>query len=154
MADPVLSLQTITQHATVEVDEVKYRLLPTAALSLFDSIQQEGDQVALGELLQRSDTLNEAQKAEVSRLLNRICRRILDAPESVQAKLTEPMQMLVINAFTELPLNRRRQTAEAEEPAHPSNGERRSRASRVSMEAASTSGTGRSRSASSGRRTK
>lgn len=152
MADPVLSLNTITRYETVAIDDIKYRLLPREAMSLHDSIKSEEEQLALGELLQ-FEKPTDKQKKRIAELMASLCQRLLEAPPHVHASLTDPQRLQILNAFIELPQNKPRPTAEAKSrTATRSNGAKRSRGSRASTTAqASTTGGSASRSHSSTR---
>ena len=160
-APPVLSLNTIVEVLTVEIDGQRYQLHHPDALPLFARIALEAQERQMMPLLTLLDPTPDQEQAR-SKGLDAMCRRILDAPADVHAKLTDVHRMLIYEVFIKLPRSSR-QTANAAAAAAPAtrsrhdarrqnqSGASSSPGSRGSTRATRTDGSTKSRGASSGR---
>lgn len=136
----VLSLQTVTEYPTVDIDGKRYQLLPADAMSIFDRITLESDEARAGAII-TSDARTPAEENELGELLDVLCRKVLVAPPEVHNKLTDVQRMLLYEAFLGLP---RAMRPKAEAPnttgAAKRNGAKSLRGSRGSTAAVPPSG--------------
>ena len=102
MAKPLLTLTTLTEYPTVEIDGVPYALRPADALpaSSYQALQTQGDRFdALWKVPQRTAE----ETTELETVLDAICRLMLQAPVDVHDKLTDVQRLRICQAFLELP---------------------------------------------------
>ncbi len=101
---PLLNLDTLTERYVVKVDGESYELRNPGELSL----------VAYHKLGKKSDELNkllnvpegqvtDVQVGELDRILDFLCRQVLDAPDEVHKRLKDLHKLQVIQTFNELP---------------------------------------------------
>ena len=150
---PVLSLSTLVECPVVAIDGERYALHPADSLSLFVRMELEATERQLSQLLSAPARTN-VEKADVARLLDQVCRKVLEAPDAVHAKLTDVQRMLICEVFIRLPRASRLQT-EAARPRRrvpPLRGANSSVGSPGSTAGVPSNGSARSRSGSSARR--
>lgn len=141
MADPtpILDLQTVVTGHPVRIDGRRYTIRHTDSLTLQESLQLEKWTPTAGALLQKVATLTKAEHAELSDVLDRICRLVLDAPPAVHRALRDTHRVAVLQAFITLRLGTRGQTGATPRPTR-STGETSSRGSRTSTRATPPTG--------------
>jgi hypothetical protein len=108
---PVLSLTTLVEFPTVDIDGTRYKLLPADAMTLRDRITLEATEKNLLTLI-NAGTGTDDDEREISALLDQNCRQVLQAPEEVHARLTDPHRLLIVQAFIGLPRASSRQPVE------------------------------------------
>lgn len=96
---PLLDLKTLTERHTVRVDGKAYTLKPMSRFSVLETLAFP-EQTARLSALATLKKLTPEQNDEIERLLDEICRVILDAPDAVHERLTGPQRMQVCNVFT------------------------------------------------------
>lgn len=102
---PLLDLATFSSNnfPRIRIDGKLYILTPPYALPqvTLSELSTIGQAVSgFGDIRR----LKPKKAKEVSALLDRICRLILQAPPAVQAKLSDLQRIQVANAFTSLPV--------------------------------------------------
>lgn len=150
MADtPVLDIHTVAQGSPVRIDGRTYTLRNALALTLQQSLALEQMTPRISQLMKRADRLKKPEFQELAQGLDTICRIVLDAPDGVHARLTDPNRVAILRAFIQLrPVTRPRSGAPR---ATRSTGARSFRDSRGSTVPTPTRGSHASRSASSKR---
>jgi hypothetical protein len=109
MADqtPLLDLGTLAEHSTVVIDAGRYALLAPEALPLLDYKRVMDLGPKLTTLLAKpADELTNEDTVECDRLLEQLCRIVLQAPLEVHDRLTPVQRWMVYKVFHELPLTR------------------------------------------------
>lgn len=132
---PVLDLATLLDPIRVRIDGTLYALHRPDALSLsqvarVDALRPDFEALRSSSA---SFTLTLDQLKTLESVLAEMCLVVLDAPADVQARLSDPQRIAIIQAFTQLPPPR--QTAGAVPLAPKSTGARSSRGSRASTAA-------------------
>lgn len=127
MADQkrILDLDHLISADAVLIDSVEYDLLTADMLAPLDGyvMQTFGDRV---EQLMKQSELSDEERLELERLPDRICRLVLDAPDTVLQKLTTRQRMAVMATFTERTRQARLLTETAQRMAERAIGERAS----------------------------
>jgi hypothetical protein len=102
MADAhLLDLHTITGTFTIRIDGEPYFLSHPDALTLSQINQLQKLRPRSLELA-TSEHLSDDDERELSAILDRMVRIVLDAPETVHQKLNDPHRMAIVEAFTML----------------------------------------------------
>jgi hypothetical protein len=101
MTEPVLSLDTLVDRKGIRIDGETYGLRNPGELSAveYHSVFQKGSRF---DILQMKPEVSEEEGAEMGRLLDFICRVILDAPDEVHRKLSDTHRLYVMKLFTQL----------------------------------------------------
>jgi hypothetical protein len=99
--EPILALDTLVERRTVRIDGVEHELMNVGELSLLTYHQIGKDSARIDELRSVSD-LTDDQVIEFAGLLDKLCRRLLLAPDEVHARLTDPHRLAVVHAFSSL----------------------------------------------------
>jgi hypothetical protein len=149
---PLLNLDTLSQPLTVAtIDGEPYPIRSADQLSLagYHVCQRAGERL---DVLWGQPVLSDDESAELSMLLDRVTRVVLDAPDAVHRRLTDLQRLAVAESFIRLPLPTLRSLGAAMTPrAAIPTGANISPNSSGSMAATPTAGTRRSRSRTSGR---
>lgn len=98
-AAPLLDLQTLTTRHSIAIDGAAYELRTFDDLSIVDYHQTPRRAARIYGLL-REETLTSEQEHELSRLVDQVCRIILDAPQAVHAKLKDWQRLKIFQTFT------------------------------------------------------
>lgn len=102
MANPILTLDTLTEYPTVQIDGHAYALLPADALPV-DAYQQfERVSTRFTALWKKPDRTPE-ERTELAQLLDTLCRAVLQAPPDVHERLSDIQRLQIAQAFLELP---------------------------------------------------
>lgn len=154
---PLLDLNTFLERATVRLrseahpDGVDYELRNPGELTLLERVKVSKQAPALASFG------DENAVAELSKVLDEVCRIVLIAPDDMHARLTDHMRLAIVLAFIELsPMNRRSARATmtappaAASPRTTAAGANSSRNLSSGTAARRASGSRRSRSRSSG----
>jgi hypothetical protein len=132
----VLDIDTVVERLHVRIDGVPHLLSHPNALSLQGHLRMEKIGPRMGELLiasaQRELTGDEAE--ELDHLLKEGCRLVLEAPDSVHAKLRDTHRVLILQVFTQLQSRLATGVGQTTTPAR--TGAKSSRGSRGSTRAA------------------
>ncbi|MGE3175921.1 MAG: hypothetical protein AB7O32_00510 [Vicinamibacterales bacterium] len=133
---PLFDLDTVTPRACITVNGQPYDLLTIDQVSIAAFHQLQRLCPRYDALMQKPD-LDDDESLELSGLLIRIVRLVLEAPEDVQARLTDNQRLQIVLAFTRLsrtPLNPARATTRSTRmtSAAPSIGAKRYRGSAAS----------------------
>lgn len=97
-SQPVLDLDTLADRPTVRINGKDYRLWSVDLLPPLDN-HKVRKLLKRNEVLARQDDLTKAEEKELEKILDEICRIVLDAPEAVQKKLTAKQRAEIIQAF-------------------------------------------------------
>ena len=98
---PTLVLSTLLRGAPITIDGERYQVRHPDALALMQLKRVEIAAPRLGHLLQ-TPTLTDDEERELSALLVAVCQDVVDAPEAVTAKLTDPQRVAILQVFTQL----------------------------------------------------
>lgn len=157
MADrkPLLSLTTLTECPTIEIDGQPYALRPLEALDIVRAYRLEalrGEYAALAKKLSAEQTLSASEAADAERAVDELVRLFLDAPADVIDKLTTVQKTMVAQAFYALLPPKAGQTmGAATRPTSRPTGARSSRGFSGSTAARRSRGSRKRRSRSSAR---
>lgn len=144
--EPVLDISTIGLGAPVRIDGKRYFIRHPNKLTLESTLELERLTPLAGMLLRRARALSSAEKTELSALLDRICRLVLDAPAAVHKGLSDNNRVALLQVFINLRTPAARRTGGARGAKSRSTGARSSRDSRGSTAGPLTGGTAASRS--------
>lgn len=111
MADPIaplLDLDTQTR-ARVVIDQRAYALFTSDDFTIIEYQRHIRETQRLSTLLLQQ-TLTEEEGVELEAVLDGVCRRVLDAPAEVHARLPPGHRLAIITAFSQLPSTRRQLT--------------------------------------------
>src|SRR5688500_16166781 len=111
-AHSVLDLSTLVDPTHAQIDGAFYVLRHPESLSLFQLKRVETYMPRIGALLQQDHNTAE-EEAEVARLLDVVCRDVLDAPPEVHARLSDVQRLAIVDAFTKLRVPTRAQASGA-----------------------------------------
>jgi hypothetical protein len=104
---PTLSIETLIPAVSVVIDGTEYAIRSRKQLSIIESTQVASWGERLIALVTRAlageDALTPEEEAEAPRLLDRICRVVLRAPEEVHARLTDEDRSALWKLFSQLP---------------------------------------------------
>lgn len=98
---PLLSLETLEGY-TVTVDGQSYRLFAPDALPAFTYKRLSTLSVRL-EALWQQEALSAAEERELSDVLDRLCRIVLEAPEGVHGRISDMQRLAIFQTFQKLP---------------------------------------------------
>jgi hypothetical protein len=102
---PILNLDTLTTRAIVKIAGTSYEVRNLEELPILGYRRLEHQRARLTDLMVKADaaeTVEAAEAHEISQLLDRMCRQILDAPDAVLAALTDLERFAVLDFFYEL----------------------------------------------------
>lgn len=102
MAEPVLSLDTLVERATVAIDGKPHELRNGAELSILDYHRIGRQGAAVEKMLAQGADLSDAQVSELTRLLDAMLRVVLLAPAEVMDRLSDGQKLQVVQAFSDL----------------------------------------------------
>lgn len=138
--DPVLNIQTLGPGVPIRIDGRLYHVRHPNKLSIESRLEFDEVMERAPALLMRVRKLTKQEREDLSVLLDRACRVVLDAPSSVQKGLIDSDRISILHVFIDLrpkPTPQRAGgTAQTTRPASPSTGESSSRGSRGSTRAA------------------
>lgn len=98
-----LDLSTLSQDAVITIDKKRYGVRHPDSLNLVDYKQLEFTLSRIGHLLQLPKAkLTKTLAAEAETLLVELMDMVLDAPDTVRAKLKTAQRLLILNVFTQL----------------------------------------------------
>ena len=118
---PLLRLSTLTEHRHVVIDGKRYRLRSATQLSAaaYFELQEYAPRLtAIGQRISERKATDD-EKLELSDLIDRICRAVLEAPETVQAKLGDNHRLQIAFAFIGSSRTDRRPTSQTRQAAKP-----------------------------------
>lgn len=153
MAGPILSIDTLTECPSVDIDRKLYQLTPADALDLVSIVKLQAFQAKYGDLARRlvQGDRSDAEILEAECAVEELVRLVLRAPAEVLDKLTTVQRLNVVSVFFELsPNGRHAATAQGSRPI----GARSFPSSRGSTVAVRSNGSRGPRSPSSGRASK
>jgi hypothetical protein len=135
--DNVLDLNTIVEKLHVRIDGVPHHFSHPDALTLQGHLRMERIGPRMGALLEAvaAGATTDADDQELALLLDEGCRLVLDAPDSVHAKLLDTHRVLILDAFTQLRLKGRAAEATLKTKARPRRGVKSSPGSSASTAA-------------------
>ena len=106
MADtktPLLNLSTLSERYTVTIDGDEYELRNPGELDLLSYHKIGKASAEVEQLLADADALTTKQVTRMNRLIDQLCRAILDAPDVVHKGLKDIHRLQVIQVFNTLP---------------------------------------------------
>lgn len=100
---PLLNLDTLTERPIVSIDGVPYEMRSPDEISVleFSRLGKLGRRMDAIEALEES---SDEQQQEYERLLDRVCRAVLLAPDDVHQRLRPQQRAAVVMTFTRLRL--------------------------------------------------
>ena len=110
---PILSLDTFTNREHISIDGAVYDLFGPGDLSIFDYHRLAKDSERLQKLMEKEDPSQDEER-ELSSSLDRICRRILDAPDEIHGKLRDSHRFAIAKVFTQLRQENRLRLSDAD----------------------------------------
>lgn len=96
---PILDLATIANRPTVAVDGAAYPMRAEVDFTIFQYSQHRREIPRFSELMNLDREMTDAEGKELQQLLDRLCRRVLDAPPAVHEKLTDGLRVQIVNEF-------------------------------------------------------
>lgn len=100
--EPLLSLTTLVDRRTIDIDGAPYELKSPGEVSIFDRQRLRTRGLRLQRLMHASQNreLTEAEVVEVKDVLEVMTRLVLLAPEEVQQRLNDDHRLAIAQAFT------------------------------------------------------
>lgn len=97
----LLDLSTLTERKQITIDGVAFEMRDPDEFSILDNhrFARMGKRL---DALMNKDALSEAEEKELADTLDRLAQKILDAPDSVHARLRDNHRLQIIRTFTQL----------------------------------------------------
>lgn len=111
--EPVLDINTIGLGTPIRIDGKRYFIRAPNKLTLSALMELQDLRPRSYALMQKIEKLSSTERIELSDLLLRCCRLVLDAPPAVQQALGDVERIQILNVFIKLRPNRTPQTAGA-----------------------------------------
>jgi hypothetical protein len=99
---PALDISTLPERTFVIVDGQPFPLLDIDDLSESEAQKLSRQMTRIGALMAAERDLTDDESGELDAALPALCRRILDAPEAVHAKLRPGHRRRILESFSEL----------------------------------------------------
>lgn len=102
------SFSTVLEEAPIKIDGVLYQIKHPDSLPLGDVRRFEILVPRAEALIEKTDELTDDESLELSGILAKCCRMVLDSPPDVAAKLKDVQRLEIIRLFTQLrPVNQK-----------------------------------------------
>jgi hypothetical protein len=98
----VLDLSVFTDDKTIRILGTDYPLSPVDSLSILEYNRWAKLGARVDVLVNRETDHTAAEAAELSSLLDTLCRMVLQAPDAIHVRLKDLHRFQIINAFVEL----------------------------------------------------
>ncbi len=95
----LLEITTEIQRCSVTIDGQSYEVISVDELAIAD-YHRFGRKGLRIDFLMGKDTPTDEELAEVSKILDELCRAVLQAPDEVHRKLTEGHRLSLVKVFT------------------------------------------------------
>lgn len=101
VAEPLLDLDTIEARPTVRINKRDYPMRTADEFAYLAFRQQSQTLTRLGTLLTKT-RLKPAEESEQARLMDKLCRVVLVAPDVVHKSLRDDQRLAIIQVFSTL----------------------------------------------------
>jgi hypothetical protein len=100
--EKILNLVTLSDRVQVSIDGERYDLLGPLELPLLAYHRLSRDADRLRDFFKDDCDPSEDDEKELSSTLDRICRKVLSAPDEIHERLNDFQRLDIVNAFTGL----------------------------------------------------